>query len=152
MGTKASEHPGPDAFFTADHRECDRLWGELESLCREGDAKAARDAWTSFDRAMRRHFAMEEEVLFPAVEAAAGLMPHAGPTAVMRSEHEQMRGLLGQMEAAASSDLDELLDLGDTLLMLIQQHNTKEEGILYPMAGRALQADWDRLAEKLDRY
>jgi hemerythrin-like domain-containing protein len=67
-------------------------------------------------------------------------------------EHEQMRGLLSQMAAAARGDVDALIEHGDTLLMLTQQHNVKEEGILYPMAGGQLRAQWPELARALGRY
>jgi hemerythrin-like domain-containing protein len=43
-------------------------------------------------------------------------------------------------------------NLGDTLLMLIQQHNQKEEHMLYTMAERALAADWAKLRERLIAY
>ena len=80
-------------------------------------------------------------------------MVDAGPTAVMRGEHQQMRGLLDQMgEAAAAGDFDSVLDQGDTLLMLIQQHNVKEEGILYPLADRMLTVQWPALRERLADY
>jgi hemerythrin-like domain-containing protein len=92
---------------------------------------------------------MEEEVLFPAFEAATG-MTDSGPTFVMRMEHDQMRGLLDQMGAALErGDQNALLDQGDTLLMLIQQHNQKEEGMLYPMSERALASEWPALHERL---
>ena len=64
-----------------------------------------------------------------------------------------MRGLLGQMaEAAARGDSQELLDQGDTLLMLIAQHNQKEEGMLYPMAEQALDAEWSDLRARLEGF
>ena len=64
-----------------------------------------------------------------------------------------MRGLIEQMAGAADGDdHEELLDLGDTLLMLIQQHNQKEEQMLYPMAERALTADWAKIHETLSGY
>jgi hemerythrin-like domain-containing protein len=95
---------------------------------------------------------MEEALLFPAVEAATGMVD-AGPTFVMRMEHEQMRGVLDQMAAAvASGDQQELLDQGDTLHILIQQHNVKEEGMLYPMAERALGGQWPELRAKLEQF
>jgi len=152
MSTKASERPGPSAFFVDDHRRCDQLWGRIESLVEAGEEGAAREAWNAFEAAMQRHFSMEEEVLFPAVEAATGMGGGMGPTAVMRAEHDQMKGVLAQMGQAAAGDLQELLDHGDTLLMLIQQHNTKEEGILYPMCDQTLQPVWSQIAEKLDQY
>lgn len=141
----------PNTFFSKDHRDCDALWGEVEAAVDAGDEGAARDAWTRFSDAMHRHLRMEEEVLFPAFEQATG-MHQGGPTFVMRHEHEQMRGLLSQMAALLEAgDLEGLVDQGDTLLMLIQQHNAKEEGMLYPMADRALGDQWPSLRERLEK-
>ncbi len=139
-------------FFTHAHRRCDGFWAEVETAAQAGDAKTIMESWRRYQGEMLRHLRMEEEVMFPAFEQASG-MTGGGPTFVMRSEHEQMRGLLEQMGAAAErGDFDELVDLGDTLLMLIQQHNQKEEMMLYPMAAQALTADWPKLREKLSEY
>ncbi|MCC6901968.1 MAG: hemerythrin domain-containing protein, partial [Polyangiaceae bacterium] len=126
----------PGAHFTPDHRHCDELWAQIEEVA--DDPKAAAERYGAFDRAMRRHFAMEEEVLFPALEDATG-MHGGGPTHVMRMEHAQMKRMLDEMTAAVErGDVSGALDQGDTLLMLIQQHNVKEEGILYPMCDSVL--------------
>jgi hemerythrin-like domain-containing protein len=96
---------------------------------------------------MRRHFAREESVLFPAFEARTGMS--GGPTFVMRAEHQQMNGLLGEMNSALSQrDAKTYLGLSETLLMLMRQHNMKEENILYPMSDQALA---DEQADLLDR-
>lgn len=142
----------PSTFFTADHRHCDETWADLEACATRGDAEGTRAAWARFDHEMRRHFTMEEEVLFPAVEDATG-MQGGGPTQVMRHEHVQMRAILDQMaRAAAEGRTEALLDHGDSLLMLIQQHNVKEERILYPMADQVLGAAWPGLEERLGSY
>ena len=139
-------------YFTLDHRNCDSQWAEVEAAADGGEAAVVSRLWQRFDSNLRQHLAMEEEVVFPAFEQATG-MTSGGPTFVMRSEHEQMRGLLAQMaEAAVSGNLQELLDQGDTLLMLIQQHNQKEEGMLYPMAERALGARWSELRARLESF
>lgn len=132
------------AFFTADHQACDAAWAEVEAA---PDLATAAPLLQAFDRRMRRHLAMEEEVLFPAFDAASG-MAGMGPPAVMRAEHAQMRAVLDQMVGA--SDLRALHNLGDTLLMLIQQHNLKEEGMLYPMCAQLL--DWASLRASLAKY
>ena len=143
---------GIAAFFEQDHRDCDARWADVEELLDTQDVDAASPAWQKFDKGMRRHIAMEEEVLFPAFESAAG-MGGGGPTAVMRMEHKQMLGLLEQIGAAMESgDAEQALDIGDTLLMLIQQHNIKEEGMLYPMAENVLAGHWPKLAELLAEY
>jgi len=143
---------GLAGYFTQDHRDCDAGWARLEQLLDSQDIDAARIDWDKFEQAMRRHLAMEEDILFPAFDAKSG-MAGGGPTAVMRMEHQQMRGMLDQIGAAmAGGDCEEAMDLGDTLLMLIQQHNVKEEGMLYPMAENLLAAEWAELAGQLENY
>ena len=143
---------GLAAFFEQDHRDCDARWADVEELLDTQDIEAARPAWQKFNIGMRRHIAMEEEVMFPAIESAAG-MGGGGPTAMMRLEHQQMRGLLDQIGAAMESgDAEQAMDIGDTLLMLVQQHNIKEEGMLYPMAESVLAENWAKLAKLLEEY
>ena len=92
---------------------------------------------------------MEEEVVFPAFEQTTGMT--GGPTAIMRMEHTQMRGILDQMAAdALEGDFESVADHGDTLLMVIQQHNMKEENILYPMVEQHLADQWAQLATQLE--
>ncbi len=124
-------------FMTADHRACDELLAAVEEAVGAGKWPDASSGWRKFDVTMRCHLAREEEILFPAFEEATGQA--GGPTAVMRMEHEQMRALFGQLEVAVTSeDADRFLGLSDTLMVLIQQHNMKEEQILYPMSDQAL--------------
>ena len=128
---------GPVHFFTGDHRRCDAIWARLEGAADARDNAALQALFAEFDRAIRQHLDLEETILFPAFEAATGL--RGGPTQVMRMEHAQMRALLDRMaKSAAVGDGDGVVDHGDTLLMLVQQHNLKEEGMLYPMCERAL--------------
>jgi iron-sulfur cluster repair protein YtfE (RIC family) len=139
---------GPVAFFTGDHRRCDESWAAVESAADSGDMPATFAAFETFDRAMRLHLDLEEGLLFPALEAATAM--RGGPTQVMRMEHDQMRGVLDQMAlAVGDGDVDGVIDHGDTLLMLVQQHNLKEEGVLYPMAQSVLGAGWAPIAEKI---
>jgi iron-sulfur cluster repair protein YtfE (RIC family) len=136
-------------FFTQDHRACDAEWAALEGVLDGDDVAAARKGYEAFEASMERHFHWEEEVLFPALEAATG-MAGMGPTAVMRAEHRQVRGLLAQMRGALDAgETGEVLDQGDTLLMLLQQHNAKEEAMLYPMAEMRLAAEWPALRARL---
>ena len=149
--TNVDIETGLSGFFTQDHRDCDARWTDVEELLDSADIESARPAWQKYDTSMRRHLAMEEEVLFTAFDARSGMA--GGPTAVMRMEHQQMRGLLDQIgEAMESGDTQDALDIGDTLLMLIQQHNVKEESMLYPMAENMLAREWDTLAAQLEKY
>jgi iron-sulfur cluster repair protein YtfE (RIC family) len=152
MTNDPSTTPPLKAFFQGDHRRCDTLWVQVEDAVDAGDAAGTEKAWSAFEHALRQHLAMEEEVLFPAFETASG-MTGGGPTFVMRHEHQQMRGVLDQMaEAVRANDPDDLLAQGDTLHLLIQQHNAKEEGMLYPTAERFLQPEWPALFARLRPY
>lgn len=144
-----AEQGGLVEHFTEDHRACDARWAEVEGV--SDDPARFAEGLATFDRVMRRHLAMEEEVLFPAFEAATGMV--GGPTQMMRMEHVQMRAVLDEMRRlGAAGDTRGVLDQGDTLLMLIQQHNVKEENMLYPMAAEFLGHGWAELKGALARY
>jgi iron-sulfur cluster repair protein YtfE (RIC family) len=114
------------------HRECDELFAVAETAVSNQDWDAATQAWNRFTTELETHLTDKEEgKLFPAFEAVNGPM---GPTQIMRGEHQQMRALVAQMNEVLSSKNDQqFLGLADTLMMLMQQHNMKEEQILYPM-------------------
>ena len=119
------------------HKHCDELFASAEDAVQAGDWTTATAAVAHFDAQMRAHFVAEEEVLFPAFESATGMS--GGPTQMMRYEHEQMRALLGQLTTTcAARDAEGYGGVAETLLTLLQQHNMKEENILYPMCDQAL--------------
>ena len=124
-------------YMTQDHRACDERFASAEEAVSNGDWEAAATLFDGFQQAMERHLGMEEDTLFPEFEQATGNT--AGPTRIMRMEHEQMRDLIRQMAAALhAQDADTYLGLSETLLIMMQQHNVKEEQILYPMTDQAL--------------
>jgi iron-sulfur cluster repair protein YtfE (RIC family) len=135
-------------FMSEDHQRCDNLYAGAEAEVAADKWDMATRTFAGFRAAMARHFAMEEEVLFPAFETRTGNA--AGPTQVMRMEHEQMRSLLDGMRAALDArNADAFLGDGETLLVLMQQHNLKEEQILYPMTDRVLEGEREALLERL---
>lgn len=124
-------------FLATDHKRCDQLFAAAETVAVTGDWGAVRLEFGHFRDALQHHFAMEEEIMFPAFEARTGMTQ--GPTAVMRSEHRQMTDLLDRISGAVErKDANAYLGDADTLLILMQQHNVKEEQMLYQMADRAL--------------
>ena len=138
----------PTQILPAHHRHCDDLFVAAEESAQRGDWSAAAPAFARFYGQMKAHFEAEEGLLFPAFEAATGMS--AGPTEMMRHEHEQMRSLLSQLEAAcAAQDGEGYAGVAETLLMLMQQHNMKEENILYPMCDQALGAEAERIAAEM---
>jgi iron-sulfur cluster repair protein YtfE (RIC family) len=123
--------------FTEDHHRCDRLLAAAEASAAGSDWSAIGAAAAALINAMDRHFALEENIVFPALARVFFVAEH--PIEIMCSEHAQMRQLLAELGAAVEGrDKDGVLGTLETLHFLVQQHNYKEEGIIYPMADGAL--------------
>jgi hemerythrin-like domain-containing protein len=138
------------SFMTDDHRHCDDLFAEAEQAVAQKNLDAARAAFDHFRNATLAHFDSEEKTLFPTFEAKTGMT--MGPTQVMRMEHVQMRLLMEEAGVAlASGDVDDYLGQAETLLIMMQQHNMKEENMLYPMCDQHLVAELGAVLERLER-
>lgn len=119
------------------HKHCDELFATAEAQALAGAWEECGAATAKFLDELEAHFATEEQVLFPAFNAATGMS--GGPVQVMRMEHAQMRELMAQMATALGQrDRNAYAGIADTLLILMQQHNMKEENILYPMCDNSL--------------
>lgn len=134
--------------FTADHHRCDRLLAEAERQLAGGDWPSALETAEGLVAAMERHFALEEGVLFPELAQVFQVAEH--PIEVMVAEHTQMRALFADLrDAVGSRDKAASLGVLETLHFLVQQHNYKEEGVLYPMADGALPSEGARIGAQL---
>jgi iron-sulfur cluster repair protein YtfE (RIC family) len=130
------------------HKHCDDLFADAEAAVATKDWLRARPLVAGFRNELETHFRTEEEVLFPAFEATTGMA--GGPTQMMRFEHAQMRDLMDQMAGALTvEDAASFAGVAETLLIFMQQHNMKEENILYPMCDRSLGAQADTLGATL---
>jgi len=126
------------AYLTTDHRECDNIFAEAEKAVAGGDFVKGKDEFLNFADETLLHFKKEEEHFFPFFEELTG--SSEGPTMVMKYEHEQVRGLMGKMaQAIENEDKDAYLSLAESMMILLQQHNMKEEQMLYAMADRVMQ-------------
>ncbi|MCP4075054.1 MAG: hemerythrin domain-containing protein [Gammaproteobacteria bacterium] len=124
-------------FLTVDHHRCDELFAAAEAAAQQEDWVACELDFQGFHSAMKNHFLMEEQVLFPQIEELNG--QPIGPEPMMLMEHEQMRELFEQMEESVEQkDVEGYLGASETLLVFMQQHNMKEEQILYEMADSIL--------------
>ena len=135
-------------FMTEDHHYCDLLLASFERAVSAGNWEQAVVAGEDLTAALGRHFSREEDRLFPELLAVD---PRAsGPVRVMTMEHRQMRTLLADLAGAwAERDQDTCLGVVETLHFLIQQHNAKEEGILYPLADQGLASREDQVLNSL---
>jgi len=137
-------------LMTHDHRACDHDFARAETLASQNDWQGAGEALEVFARALNAHFDAEEQQIFPRFEAAIGMV--AGPTLVMRGEHKEMRAILARLQDALErKDADDFAGEGETLLIMMQQHNMKEENILYPMCDSTLAAEREALTADVAR-
>lgn len=135
-------------FMAGDHRQCDDFFVAVETAIAGEAWDVATAAFAKFQDAMLRHFSAEESLLFPAFEQRTGM--YMGPTQVMRGEHVQLRELmLAAGEALLAQDADAYLGDAETLLIMMQQHNMKEENVLYPMCDQQLLDQIDTLLPAL---
>ncbi len=138
-------------FMTQDHKDCDLLFAKAENAAAKDDWTTASQAFNAFVQAMERHLGIEEQELFPAFEEETGVK--TGPTEMMRMEHDQMRVLFAEMEyALEQKNCDDYLGIADTLLILMQQHNMKEEQMLYNMMDQHLPNDFSHWQKKFDEW
>ena len=128
------------SYLRAEHRECDEIFAAAEKSVIEGNFEQAEKQFLLFSNDTLTHFKKEEEELFPTFEEVTGNTE--GPTKIMRYEHEQMRGLIGKMAGAIErKEKDAYLSIAESMMILLQQHNMKEEQMLYAMCDRAIPQD-----------
>ena len=136
-------------YMTDDHRHCDDLFADAEQAVGKGNLDLAQASFGHFRSAVLAHFNTEEKTLFPTFEAKTGMT--MGPTQVMRMEHGQMRALMEEAaDALKAGNTEDFLGLADTLLIMVQQHNMKEENMLYPMCDQHLSAELPAILERLE--
>jgi len=135
-------------FMAHDHLLCDGAFERAGQVASAGNWGEAATAFSQFRSRTSQHFDAEEAVLFPAFEEATGM--RMGPTQVMRSEHVQMRQLLEALSAAlAERDSEDYAGYAETLLIMLQQHNLKEENMLYPLCDQHLVGQTSTLLAQL---
>jgi uncharacterized protein (DUF2249 family)/hemerythrin-like domain-containing protein len=147
---------GMRAVFEAlawDHDRLDALEDAAFQSRAKGDHEAARELYAVFAAGLRRHIGFEEELLFPAFEQGTGMPPTVGPTAVMRSEHREIRDLLDRIEAGIADQAAPVEELRRRFHAVLADHNLKEEQILYPATDDLLgPEEADRLVSRIQLY
>ena len=135
-------------YLSSDHSRCDELFAQMEEKASKSLADA-KDLCQEFISQSERHFQMEERVMFVEFEQKTGMTQ--GPTQMMRHEHAQMRGLMKDMLGALEDgNKDKFFGNSETLMILMQQHNMKEEQMLYPMAQQHLSAESSRIVDMME--
>ncbi len=138
-------------YMRKEHRACDEIFADAEKSVIDGDFEKAEEQFLLFANETLKHFKKEDDELFPLFESITGNTE--GPTRVMRFEHEQVRGVIGKMaKSLEDKDRDAYLSLAESLMILLQQHNMKEEQMLYAMCDRVIPQDKkDEILKVMDK-
>ena len=128
---------GIHEYMTNHHLLCDDIFVHARRAAMDGDWLVTEQGCKAFLHQINRHIDVEENLLFPAFEAKTGTM--GGPTHVMRMEHAQLRNLFDEMLTAIDGkQAESYLLTADLVAALLNEHNQKEENILYPMIDEML--------------
>lgn len=125
-------------MLTAEHETVLGKLAELEAAVNGKDRKGVLAILPFFEEDIRLHRRKEEEVLFPAIGRYVGV--EGGPIGCMLHEHEEEKGLVAAMRAAAQEPGSDA-KLRATALRFVdflRTHIRKENEILFPMCERML--------------
>lgn len=126
------------------HERLNELFLQHQEALLEQDIPHAREQLVTYERELRAHMAVEEDVLLP-VYARAGAIP-GGPIELFLGEHRKMREFLerfrttlAELEAHPTDLRRRIIHLFDEQTMfkhLVEHHDLREANILYPALDR----------------
>ncbi len=130
-----------DSIRHAVLKDHQRLLALLETAKRDvyGDEETLLPAFTAFVRRLRAHMRIEEELLFPVIDAIQ--QDAKNLTASLRREHDAFRELVAEIEGALGQG--ERAGLAANLRELeaaLRLHEAREEQLIYTVVDRQLTA------------
>ena len=142
---EVTEHGTISLVLESEHQWIDARFEQFRQDLAQGQVNPG--PFHEAAKTLHRHIYLEEEILFPEVEVR-GLV---GPTAAMLEEHgeicrflDSIRDLIGE-----NAHPRRVSDTLKTLRSYLQEHNFREERVLYPSADQLL--DQDQLVRVLQR-
>jgi hemerythrin-like domain-containing protein len=103
----------------------------------------ARRVGSIFEQDLKRHFAVEEEVLFPAIRVH--IAESASIIEILRGQHREIGAIIARLYAEDAADLAGLLV---SLGALLERHIRLEERQLFPLYESRIP---DQIAEAVER-
>ena len=140
-----------DNWLVHEHSLYEDLLTECHDAVENEDWEGVNLIFSQLVMHLKRHIALEEEVLYPAYESA----PHApqGPTMALREEHSTIIRLLQDMAPVIRTrDSEHLLECLAHLENQMIKHHEKEEDIFLPMASLILNSRRDELSSRLKQF
>lgn len=122
-------------LLTLEHERLVGLFRQYQVLLAAAPDEARRRL-DEFTDGLQRHMAVEEQILFPRFETFTRL-GNSGPTAVMRSEHAEIRTALARLGALRAGD-GARDDAEKSLLDALRAHEAMEELVFSPWLDETL--------------
>lgn len=111
------------------HHQLDEFHEAFENALARGDGQAAEQSFARFADALEGHFALEEQVYFPALHGGDAVT--SAELADLVREHEALRGALGEIFAALRArDLDACDAALHAWLPRLVLHERREEALM----------------------
>ncbi len=135
--------------YEEDHDQLDWLFKSFQDLKRT-DYSRACEYFLEFKFGLQKHMAWEEEILFPSFEEKTGQV-YKQPVYLMKIEHRRIGALLELIhnkvrEGDPDTDKEEI-----ELHRFLENHNKKEEEILYPLIDNSVtQVEADSIFKQMN--
>jgi hemerythrin superfamily protein len=124
----------------ADHARIDGLLTQLQHFLRVGALAEADRHFAALDETLSRHMAVEEELLFPAMQRMTEAVARAVPG--LLAEHGELRTILPDLaETLAKQNVVASEALLPQLRRSLARHHEDEEQLVYPISDWALSPD-----------
>ena len=130
FGTELSDHlKRASDQIQAQHRRLEPLFEDLSSALAGGSSRDAQTAAFRLDGAVKAHFLLEEEVVFPAIR---GLRPkHQVELEVLVGDHQGLGvGLQAVIDQIIKGQLDLAAQSLESCRLAIKDHEGREEAFL----------------------
>jgi uncharacterized protein len=132
----------PLALLSRENREIEKITEGVRAAVRRADS-AGVTAQLKRLAGLDRHYSLKENALFPSLEKHG----FPGPSKVMWSKHDEVRGMLKKVLASETPDAADL----DSLLAEVVGMIFKEENILFPAARERIPAkEWLAISRACD--
>lgn len=120
------------SYFAWDHRRLEEALAEVARLVEAGKLERASRALAHYERGMRRHMRVEEEVLLE-LYAHERTGAARSPSKTMQPEHAEIARMIEVITHALSAqDLAGFATTHTELVTLLARHDAQEEADLYP--------------------
>lgn len=130
MSAPGMAHHGTGARLHAHHVRLDHLFDELLEAYEGGDWDDVRVVWTRFESELRQHMEIEEQFVLPVLARVS-----EGVAAALRSEHDEIRSLLGSLGVGVDLHMVKDEVAGD-LVAKLREHAAREDLLAYRVADR----------------